>query len=579
VPLSGLLFANPIPEESAIPKAEMDLFIHQAVEAASQSAASGKDNTPFILKEIYSLSGGRSLVANRALIKSNVLRGVEVAKELALLDTSDAHSSPSRDTSSVMNPPTSVAQELQEKDSGTPTSPNLAAACFSSDNFTSSQPRLSSDRHVSLTHHESKNEPDLGEPKIIVAGSIAVDTTCDYLPPSQSPDAIQPALHTSNPAQISQTIGGVGRNVALAAHYLGVRSELFSLVGDDAAGRLALTSLKSADMGTGGVFTVPQISGLRTAQYVSVNNARKDLEVGMADMDIFEKGAGDHLHLWKDRLHLGIPHDTHARKRHVFVVDANWHPNQLLHLLSKAVESHYYTAYEPVSAAKAPRIFQSLSSSSNVGVFPKNPIDLVCPNVAELDAMYAYAESAGLFDATAWKAVMASLDVIPKDLQEHLKTFLPDELVEQQLVQRCMHLMPYFHTILLTLGSNGILRVQSLSRNGLEKAIKQDSLPSYCIVAKTAGAETRYWRALLVQHIPAPRVLRGDAILSVNGAGDTFLGAYLALLIKRTKENRKTTTEKLVEGAQEAAILTLQSKEAVSRDLKNLNTLVNSLAE
>jgi pseudouridine-5'-phosphate glycosidase/pseudouridine kinase len=69
-----LLFANPVPVESAIPKEEMDLVIAEALRQADASNASGKDNTPFVLNKIKELTKGKSLVANRALIESNVKR-------------------------------------------------------------------------------------------------------------------------------------------------------------------------------------------------------------------------------------------------------------------------------------------------------------------------------------------------------------------------------------------------------------------------------------------------------------------------------------------------------------------------
>jgi pseudouridine-5'-phosphate glycosidase/pseudouridine kinase len=68
---------------------------------------------------------------------------------------------------------------------------------------------------------------------ILVAGSVAVDLSCDYTHTTAAPD---PAMHTSNPASIRQSIGGVGHNVALAAHLAGgprLRVRLCSLVGDD----------------------------------------------------------------------------------------------------------------------------------------------------------------------------------------------------------------------------------------------------------------------------------------------------------------------------------------------------------
>jgi pseudouridine-5'-phosphate glycosidase/pseudouridine kinase len=83
---SGLLFANPVPTEAAIPKPTMDTIIEEAIRQANASGASGKDNTPFILAKIKELSKGASIPANRALIESNVKRATIVARELSILE-------------------------------------------------------------------------------------------------------------------------------------------------------------------------------------------------------------------------------------------------------------------------------------------------------------------------------------------------------------------------------------------------------------------------------------------------------------------------------------------------------------
>lgn len=82
---SGLFFANPIPEEHSIPKAEIDQAIAEAVQDAERQGISGHANTPFILARIKELTQGRSIPANRALIESNVSRATKVAVEFSKL--------------------------------------------------------------------------------------------------------------------------------------------------------------------------------------------------------------------------------------------------------------------------------------------------------------------------------------------------------------------------------------------------------------------------------------------------------------------------------------------------------------
>lgn len=80
---SGILFANPIPEEYAIPAAEIDEAIEMAVREAEQKGFSGNRNTPFILAKIRELTGGRSVPANKALVEANVARAARIAVEVS----------------------------------------------------------------------------------------------------------------------------------------------------------------------------------------------------------------------------------------------------------------------------------------------------------------------------------------------------------------------------------------------------------------------------------------------------------------------------------------------------------------
>ena len=75
----GMLFANPIPEEFSMQKAEIDNAINQAVQEAADQGFHGHANTPFILSRIKELTHGSSLLANSALIGSNVAMAAKVA--------------------------------------------------------------------------------------------------------------------------------------------------------------------------------------------------------------------------------------------------------------------------------------------------------------------------------------------------------------------------------------------------------------------------------------------------------------------------------------------------------------------
>lgn len=86
---SGIHFANPVPLDASVPKPEMDRIIEEALRLADVEGYTGSDNTPFVLAKIKELSGDKSVVANRALVESNVKRATRVAVELAKLENND----------------------------------------------------------------------------------------------------------------------------------------------------------------------------------------------------------------------------------------------------------------------------------------------------------------------------------------------------------------------------------------------------------------------------------------------------------------------------------------------------------
>ena len=94
-----------------------------------------------------------------------------------------------------------------------------------------------------------------------------------------------PQLHASNPTTTTETLGGVGKNVALAAHLAGASARLVSVVGKDLAGAWALEKLRALGMDASGVKAV---DGGVTARYVAINNSSGELFIAGADMQIFE---------------------------------------------------------------------------------------------------------------------------------------------------------------------------------------------------------------------------------------------------------------------------------------------------
>lgn len=111
----------------------------------------------------------------------------------------------------------------------------------------------------------------------MVIGSIAVDFSCDATKTV--------ALQTSNPSRITETLGGVGNNVATAAHYVGAQVRLVSVLGRDLSGDWALGKIKDVGLDPSGI---QMLAGKSTARYVAINGSDGEMSVASADMSIFE---------------------------------------------------------------------------------------------------------------------------------------------------------------------------------------------------------------------------------------------------------------------------------------------------
>lgn len=75
----GLLVANPIPEEHALPASEVEQYVNRALRDMHENGVTGKEVTPFLLSRIGELSGGKTLAANVALYRNNVRLACRIA--------------------------------------------------------------------------------------------------------------------------------------------------------------------------------------------------------------------------------------------------------------------------------------------------------------------------------------------------------------------------------------------------------------------------------------------------------------------------------------------------------------------
>lgn len=78
----GMLIGNPVPLADEIPAAEMRGFIADALAAATAAGVTGKAVTPFLLADMLTRTGGRSLKTNIALVENNARVAAAIAVAL-----------------------------------------------------------------------------------------------------------------------------------------------------------------------------------------------------------------------------------------------------------------------------------------------------------------------------------------------------------------------------------------------------------------------------------------------------------------------------------------------------------------
>ena len=174
---SGMLIANPVPNEIALDDGETETIINEAMLEAETLCIKGKNVTPFILEKMRQKTKDRSLDANLALVYNNIKLACQIA---------------------------SLATKQDE---------NFY-------NFGEFSRNTEKDAQPIKTNELCP----------LIIGGINIDISIK---------AQTQLSAASNASRISLTLGGVGRNVAEVLHQLGTPPTFVSALGDDQMGRFA----------------------------------------------------------------------------------------------------------------------------------------------------------------------------------------------------------------------------------------------------------------------------------------------------------------------------------------------------
>jgi pseudouridine-5'-phosphate glycosidase/pseudouridine kinase len=285
----------------------------------------------------------------------------------------------------------------------------------------------------------------------------------------------------------------------------------------------------------------------RTAQYVAINDGRKDLVLAMSDMSIFSTPSPMSVHFMRVNPKWGV-------------VDANWHPRMIRKISCHLKDWKSKVAYEPVSVPKSGGIFQpSGPTSDHLGIFPAHTVDLATPNQYELAAMYTAAKKWEFFESQRWWEVIDSLGIPSSGLRDRFVATTNHKMTDEGIPLQTIQLLPIIPTILTKLGADGVLLTEILKT---EDPRLTDPAHAPYVLSRTMNGSVEVG-GVYMRLFPPVEVV--EDVVSVNGVGDTFLGVLVAGLAKGLELN-----EGLINLAQRGAVMTLRSKESVSPQLGEL---------
>ncbi|KAJ1840052.1 hypothetical protein LPJ73_006556, partial [Coemansia sp. RSA 2703] len=475
---TGQVIAVPIPEEYAEDSRMFEQAVDTAVSEAEANGVRGKESTPFLLKRVVELTKGASLVANIALVKNNARVASQISASLASM------TGPFGQKRSNSRQFSSQSFFLQKKDQ----------------NVSGSESRK----------HEQN-------PLVVIGGS-AIDVTAQV---SSNLELHKPLAATSYPGTVYTSVGGVGQNIARAAHFLGADTVFVSAIGHDAYGNTVKYALEGIGMDTAHLQYPGENS--RTAVYNALHSQSGDLVAAVADMEINGMISAQQI---EEVISKMVPS--------VVGLDANISILATSSAITAAMQTRSCILFEPTSVPKCTSVLSALSfiKRSEMVVDVSRLVHIITPNQLELQRMSEVALELALIES----APLA--ETVHEMAEQHY-------MLEATIIRDALTLFPLFPVQIIKLGEKGAAIVSPSPRS-----------PTTPIIRNI-------------------RPLKPSLIINSNGAGDSMVGAILASLYSRkvTVSNdgyldiAPQDIDTIVSRAQKASILSLESSLAVSEKL------------
>ncbi|CAM5779938.1 MULTISPECIES: carbohydrate kinase [Brevibacillus] len=157
----------------------------------------------------------------------------------------------------------------------------------------------------------------------------------------------QVRLHSSNPVTISESCGGVGRNIAENLGRLGCNVSLISCVGEDKEGDWILQETKKHGVDISQVWRLPT---QRTGTYTALLDKEGEMVVSLANMDIYDTLTPQ---MFAERW-------SHIAAARAVYLDTNLPADCLAYVIGRCRDEGIALFVDPVSSAKAEKLPERL---------------------------------------------------------------------------------------------------------------------------------------------------------------------------------------------------------------------------
>jgi pseudouridine kinase len=162
-------------------------------------------------------------------------------------------------------------------------------------------------------------------------------------------------LASSNPVTVSESCGGVARNISEALAGLACQTALLTVVGDDKAGQWVLEETKHRGVDVSQAIV---LKGDNTGTYTAILDTAGEMFLAFANMDIYDKFTPT---LLRDKW-------SHIAAAKLIIADTNLPSDTLEELIRRCQEEQIPLFIDPVSSEKAKKLPSDLTGVT--AIFP-----------------------------------------------------------------------------------------------------------------------------------------------------------------------------------------------------------------